>query len=169
VASGVVIQRQIAAQDSAGVLLGLAVGYGYLLKAKSTSKAGSAKPKAAKEAVKSQADTKRKYKHRHSAQPSQTFERPFWPLSTITNIRKMPLLNSVTETCSPGVSSSLMNSSAASSLPFAVDRRRRVQKTIGIKRARAKLGVKALKGDFSGGWAHHSHRLPTRESERSKQ
>ena len=50
-ASGVVIQRQIAAQDSAGVLLGLAVGYGYLLKAKSTSKAGSAKPKAAKEAV----------------------------------------------------------------------------------------------------------------------
>ena len=45
-------------------------------KAKSTSKAGSAKPKAAK-AAKSQAHTKRKYELRHSAQPNQTFERPF--------------------------------------------------------------------------------------------
>ena len=45
-------------------------------KAKSTSKAGSAKPKAAK-AAKSQAHTKRKYEPRHSAQPNQTFERPF--------------------------------------------------------------------------------------------
>ena len=39
-------------------------------KAISTSKAGSA-------AAKSQAHTKRKYKHRHSAQPNQTFEPPF--------------------------------------------------------------------------------------------
>jgi hypothetical protein len=46
-------------------------------KAKGTSKAGSAQPKAAK-AAKSQAHTKRKYTRRHSAQPSQTFERPFW-------------------------------------------------------------------------------------------
>ena len=57
-------------------------------KAKSTSKAGSAKPKAAK-AAKSQAHTKRKYKHRHSAQPSQTFERPFWPLGHNHKYRKM--------------------------------------------------------------------------------
>jgi hypothetical protein len=48
-------------------------------KPKSTSKAGSAKPKAAK-AVKGQTHTKRKYKHRHSVQPNQTFERPFRPL-----------------------------------------------------------------------------------------
>ena len=42
-------------------------------KAETTSKAGSAKPKAAKSA-KSQAHIKRKYTHRHSAQPNQTSE-----------------------------------------------------------------------------------------------
>ena len=57
-------------------------------KAESTSKAGSAKPKTAK-AAKSQAHTKRKYTHRHIAQPEQTFERPFWPLGHNHKYRKM--------------------------------------------------------------------------------